>query len=80
MHISSNASIITLPISKSDYNNNNYKTIIYKYIYIYIYIYIYLYIFSMGYMAQWDNLKLINQRSRVRLQSVLVFLLCLSRT
>ena len=28
-------------------------------------------------MAQWDNQKLVSQRSRVRLQIVLVFLLCL---
>ena len=31
-------------------------------------------------MAQWDNQNLVSQRSRVRLQTVLVFLLCLSRT
>ena len=28
-------------------------------------------------MAQWDNQKLVSQRSRVRLQAVLDFLLCL---
>ena len=34
----------------------------------------------LGSMAQWDNRKLVSQRSRVRLQAVLVFILCLSRT
>ena len=31
-------------------------------------------------MVQWENQKLVSQRSRVRLQSVLVYLLCLLRT
>ena len=50
-------------------NYNQYKYYLYMYIYIY-----------MGSMVQWDNRKLISQTSRIRLQAVLVFLLCLSRT
>ena len=44
---------------------------------IYIILFIYIYIFSLGSMARWDNQKLVSQRSRVRLQAVLDFLLCL---
>ena len=38
---------------------------------------IYIYIYRLGSMAQWDNQKLESQRSRVRLQAVLEFLLSL---